>query len=1123
MMSESLLSPSKITAWLDCDHFLTLTRQVESGGRRATRSPFGSFARLLVDKGVQHESDCLAAFRSEGRTVYEVPERLVGESFAAWVGRIGNPLDTGADVIYQMPLLHDGIRGIADFLVRIEEPADGYCRYEPVDAKLARTEGKPGHVLQLCFYADALTALTGRTPRHVHLWLGSGHTESLVSEAFLPYWTRMRSQLASLLEGPDLGNTAPDPCSYCDFCDFQETCTDYWRASDSLVYVAGIREGERATLEAAGVGTLTALASSTTDISGLDPTRFGRLQAQAALQLEAGVDGTGALPYRLIPQTDDPVWGRGFEHLPAPDDGDVILDFEGDPFWRADVGLFFLFGFIARDASGTWQFQGIWAHDKVEEATATAGLIELLAARRQEFPGMHVYHYNHTERSALQSLTAEHGVAGATLDTLIETGLFVDLYPVVRNAVQVGTESYGLKPLEQLTDYRRGHDIERGSAAVVEYEQFMKDRDPIRLGRIASYNEDDVRSTLVLRDWLVDRRPQELAWRAACFEQLEGHPDLDLQVAALHAFGPDTSENDLGDLLGYWLREWRAYSAPKLAKGHQDNATLFADPEVLAGLECLGLHERTSKAGKPILPAMRFRWPAQEVGPVRWEKILYPTPDGVPGFASIASIDQSLREIELIWNDRAQELGVVPTAVMLNDWFSPRPKPEALSELAAKVLDPASEGLPNPVSVALLRRDLPRFQPKQGPELGGFKDDVESIVAWAPVLERSYVAIQGPPGTGKTFRGAHLVQGLVRSGKRVGITAMSHHAIDNLLEEVVKVFSAEGQSHLLQCIRRAPEDGGLPGVQYATKDNTPCAQSDFNLVAGTTWLFAGKDMKDAPVDVLIVDEAGQLALSDALAASRSAHNLILLGDPLQLPQVAQAAHPGNGGKSVLEHVLGKDITLSSDRGVFLHETRRMHPDVCEFISQQIYEGRLTSHSSCAKQSTALGTGLRWLRADHAGCSTESSEEAAIVTTELSRLLGTTWVDQHGHTQPLTTADVLVVAPYNDQVRLLRSHFDSDPLTRGVRVGTVDKFQGREAAVVFFTMTTSSAADMPRDPEFLFSRNRLNVAISRARCLAYLVCTEALLNSRARTIDEMRLISTLCSFVEHSTATDSGTA
>jgi uncharacterized protein len=304
-------------------------------------------------------------------------------------------------------------------------------------------------------------------------------------------------------------------------------------------------------------------------------------------------------------------------------------------------------------------------------------------------------------------------------------------------------------------------------------------------------------------------------------------------------------------------------------------------------------------------------------------------------------------------------------------------------------------------------------------------------------------------------------------------------------------------------------------VEYAS-NNRPCARSEFNLVAGTTWLFAGNDMKDAPVDVLIVDEAGQLALADALAASRSAHNLILLGDPLQLPQVAQAAHPGGGGRSVLEHVLGTDVTMPPDRGVFLHETRRMHPDVCRFISERIYEGRLVSHPSCALQSTAFGTGLRWLQADHVGRSTESPEEAAIVADELSRLLGTAWVDQHGTSRPLMVDDVLVVAPYNDQVRLLRDHLDADPKARGVRVGTVDKFQGREAPVVFFTMTTSSAEDMPRGPEFLFSRNRLNVAISRARCLAYLVCTEALLNSRARTIDEMRLISTLCSFVEYST-------
>jgi uncharacterized protein len=207
--------------------------------------------------------------------------------------------------------------------------------------------------------------------------------------------------------------------------------------------------------------------------------------------------------------------------------------------------------------------------------------------------------------------------------------------------------------------------------------------------------------------------------------------------------------------------------------------------------------------------------------------------------------------------------------------------------------------------------------------------------------------------------------------------------------------------------------------------------------------------------------------------------------------------------------------------VFLGETWRMHPDICRFISEQIYEGRLVSHPSCAIQNTEFGTGLRWLEAEHAGRCTESVEEAEIVTEEILRLIGAAWVDQQGDESRLTADDFMVVAPYNDQVDLLRTHLDADRRTRGVRVGTVDKFQGREAPVVFFTMTTSSAEDIPRGPDFLFSRNRLNVAISRARCLAYLVCTEELLNSRARDVDEMRLISTLCSFVEYSSRFENG--
>jgi uncharacterized protein len=336
-----------------------------------------------------------------------------------------------------------------------------------------------------------------------------------------------------------------------------------------------------------------------------------------------------------------------------------------------------------------------------------------------------------------------------------------------------------------------------------------------------------------------------------------------------------------------------------------------------------------------------------------------------------------------------------------------------------------------------------------------------------------------------------------------------------LLHATYDVFVEHNNLDALHAIRQSakPAGGGLPGVRYNPKKEE-LESNTFNLVAGTTWLWSRAGLRAFPVDVLIVDEAGQLALADTIAAANAARNLILLGDPLQLAQVSQAEHPDGSGASVLEHVLGEHATIPNTQGVFISETRRMHPDVCAFISNQIYEGRLTSHPTCARQSTLFGTGLRWLRAQHAGCSTESYEESAIVSAQILLMLGTEWTNQEGEAAPLLASDFMVVAPYNDQVRLLRREFDRTPGLADVQVGTVDKFQGREAPVVFFTMTTSSGEDMPRGPEFLFSRNRLNVAVSRARCLAYLVCTEELLNSRARTIEEMRLIGTLSSFVEY---------
>ena len=1121
-MAERLLTPSKITAWLDCAHFLTLKHEVEAGTRTVERSPFGEMAQMLLDKGLEHEQEVLDRYRAEGLSVFEVPERVNSESFQQWVDRVGDVLAEGHDVVFQMPFVHEGIRGIADFLRRVDHPESDTFHYEPIDAKLARNEAKPGHVLQLCFYAEAIEASTGILPEFVYIELGSGSAEAVRVADVLPYWRRLRGQLAKLLtEGVEV-DTRPKPCDHCQFCEFELVCEAAWRAADSLVHVAGVRTADRLTLQQDRVTTIAALAELDRDVADLDQARRETFVRQARLQVQARNAPDEKPPFELLdppsatdhaPLVDDldapdPI---GFAALPAPDDGDVFLDFEGHPFWHADAELFFLFGLIERSPAGEWEFKAFWAHTKAEEAIATKALIGHLAARRLQSPDMHVYHYNHTERSSLERLVKEHGVAELALERLISTGLFVDLLPIVKGAMQVGVEGYGLKHVERLADYERGHEIDRGSGAVVEYERWMASNDQAGLDRISAYNEDDVRATRALRDWLVRQRPADVAWRAAVLGREEPDAELDERIEALHACGPGTVEHLMGDLLGYWRRERQVVNADAYRLSIADEVDQFESVSAITRLTFHGLEPRFSgKTGKKLKwPWARFTFPPQpiDIDIGRGSKLIVAINEQEWVFFTVAEIDVDAGELAVTWDGDADEKGVHPPSLVHYEWFREGAKLTALEELADEML----AGRAGRVGHAMLRRDLPAFEPGRGPDGGLFVGDVDAICGWATGLDRSYVPIQGPPGTGKTFTGAYMIRTLVNAGMQVGVTAMSHAAIDNLMQAVVDRFEAEGDSENLRAVRKA-KDGSVGGLRYID-DNRNVAEGDFNVIAGTTWLFASQAMRDNPVDVLVVDEAGQLGLADTVAATISATNVILLGDPQQLPQVSQATHPGGAGASALEHLLGDELTVPPDRGVLLDTTWRMHPDVCEFISEVMYGGKLHSHESCVGQSVAGQTGLRWLRAAHKGCSTESPAEAAIVVAKVEELLGQDWTDQHGVTRPLTVKDFMVVAPYNDQRRCIEVALRANPATRGVEVGTVDKFQGQEAAVVLFSMTTSSSEFMPRTADFLFSKNRLNVAISRARCLAYLVCTDELLDTRARDVEEMALISALCSFVE----------
>jgi uncharacterized protein len=308
-----------------------------------------------------------------------------------------------------------------------------------------------------------------------------------------------------------------------------------------------------------------------------------------------------------------------------------------------------------------------------------------------------------------------------------------------------------------------------------------------------------------------------------------------------------------------------------------------------------------------------------------------------------------------------------------------------------------------------------------------------------------------------------------------------------------------------------------PMIGNTTKTDE-CLSDSQALVAGTAWLFADRGLRER-FDYLFIDEAGQVALANALALCVVAKNLVLLGDPLQLSQVSKGAQPEGAQASVLEHLLGSDATIPPERGVFLTESYRMHPAVCDFISQTIYDGRLHSHPKCAKQRLDApgmqGAGLRFVPVEHDGDPVRSPEEASAVVSIVEDVLTGTVTQSDGVTRAMTMDDVLVVAPYNAQVRLIRDAFIKRGLDSG-RVGTVDKFQGQEAPVVLYSMTSPSAADVPHGVEFLFSQNRLNVAISRAMCWSVIVASPRLLDANCRTVDQMRLVNTLCKFVENAT-------
>lgn len=1096
---QLLYAPSDLGNFVACEHLTQLELSAASG-ESARPNVSNAYLDLIKSKGEEHEKSFLEALRAGGHEIAEVG-LSDNRDFADAAERTAAAMRAGAKYIYQAVFLSDGWHGIADFLERTDRPsALGEWSYQVLDTKLAR-QPRPEHALQLCFYSHALERIQGIAPEMAYVVLGTRERFPVRLANVSAYFRRLQNRFREAIAGRS--KTAPYPCEHCQMCAFHSICDEHWEREDHLVRVAGIRRDQVNRLTNVGLTTLTALAQAQPDtrVPKIPAATFEGLHDQAALQLETL--RAGRIAYCELPVED----GRGFAALPRPSKGDVILDLEGHPFFEPARGLTFLFGILILDGDRPC-YRPFWAHDFAGERRAFEEFIDFVHARLRQYPDLHVYHYGAYEQSAIKQLMGLYATREAEVDDLLRRKIFVNLLSIFRQALRAGVSSYSLKALEPLFGFTRAGSVRSGMDAIVEYERWRESQEQKFLDQITAYNEEDCRATLALLDWLHKLRPSEGPWPALPEPRAiseEAAEILDARQRLREELVTTAKAGEYrwlaGELLEYHRREARPAWWWYFERCGMTPEELVEDAESIGCVET----EKNAAAipqNRSLIYTLMFPPQDHKLAPGSAHD-----PTTGKGAGEILEIDDTTGTLKL---RRGPKLAgtALPEALIPSGPYRDHDQRMALFRLAESIQNGDRR---YPALEAVLKRERPSIDGLSANE-GIHTIDLDKMRSRAFGLHSSYLFVQGPPGAGKTWAGARLIAHLLKNGKRVGVAAQSHKAIHNLLNEIEKFAHETGLSFC--------------GLKKSSRDNPESVyQSDFikseeqfarffeeakgaQLLAGTAWLFSRHEL-DGSLDYLVIDEAGQVALADALAMGIAARNLALLGDPLQLAQVSQGLHPPGSGASILEHLLGEAPTIPEDRGIFLEKSYRMHPDVCAFISEIVYAGRLHSDDSAARRTTSFGTGIRFVPVEHDGNRTASDEEVAEIAKLIANLRRGTFTDSDGYTRQLRENDFMVVAPYNAQVRRLRAALPPD-----VRVGTVDKFQGQQAPLVFFSMATSSGEDVPRHLAFLFSRNRLNVAISRAQCLAYLVCSPRLLETRCKTIEEMELVNALCRLAEY---------
>ncbi|MCR2792080.1 TM0106 family RecB-like putative nuclease [Microbacterium sp. zg.Y625] len=1168
-------SASDLKAAAECEFAWLRAIDAKLGRVPAVEDPDDPTLERAGRLGMAHEHRVLDEYRAAhpGRVV-EIPEARSTDAaaLAEAVAQTQAALRSDAAVIYQAAFATSDFVGFADFLVR--DHATGSWVVQ--DTKLAR-HARVTALMQLAAYVVQLDALGVARADHVELLLGDGTTSTHAVRDLLPTFRLRRARLLALIADRDVASGAAgapigwgDPrgelgviaCGRCATCDLEVV------AQRDLLLVAGMRPVQRDRLRTAGILTIDDLAAAHEAPPRMSWDTFAGLRTQARLQLDspAGVPAPDAVVEAAesaavaegmrdeaadtadtaevtVPvPTYEVVFPQALGALPLPDAGDLFFDFEGDPLYTEGPattwGIDYLFGWVdVRE-----QYSALWAHSFAEERVAFERFLDFIALRRRERPGMHIYHYAPYEPTHLLQMAARYGVREGDVDRLLRDGVFVDLYPIVRRALRVGSRSYSIKKLEPL--YMGGEvrtsDVQRGDDSIVKYVQaraHAADGDgaasEVIFADLADYNRYDCVSTRRLRDWLVERAKDAGMRPSVDPDPVDGGYEPSPRAEALGRLAEGESEVDAQALrlaaaaIDYYPRERKTFWATHFLR-LREPVSVWADSRDVVVFDAersrvvqdwhrpeggrvdrrlvelrgeLAPGTRLKERGRPFVVYERPAPFPVDAGPralhaARSAEIVEVLDDGV--ILSETPVDG------FTWSE-------LPVALTPEGPPAAGSQQGAIDEWADAVLA-AAPALPPDAATDLLRRLPPRT--RSGALARGTGDIVSDITATIADLDHSYLAVQGPPGTGKTYVGSHVIARLVAErGFRVGVVAQSHAVVENMLDRVVAAGVPRAQ--VAKALKDAPT--GEESFTVIAKNGVAAFTGDQPagyVIGGTAWDFCHPTrVPRHSLDLLVIDEAGQFSLASTIAVSVCATRMLLLGDPQQLPQVSQGTHPEPVDTSALGWVMDGAEVIDETHGYFLAQTWRMHPAVAEPVSQLAYAGELASHPSAAQRLvTGIAPGVHPVPIRHHGNATQSPEEAAEVVRIVRDVVGRAWTDGAGAPpRALTARDIIVVTPYNAQQVLVEEALAAAGFA-DVPVGTVDRFQGQEAAIAIVSLAASSGRDAPRGLEFLLLQNRLNVAISRAKYAAYVVYAPGVLDDLPRTPEGVARLSAFARLV-----------